>query len=137
MYLSANFHNLKIFYSSLFVFLKIFSCLKIVFIMILFLSTLPLLCCYGFISFQILLIFFSSIQFSHSVMSFATPWTAVCQASPSITNSWSVLKLIAFESVMPSNHLIVCHPILLPPSIFPSISVFSNEFFSNFFLTKQ
>ena len=58
---------------------------------------------------------------------FATPWTAVCQASLSITNSRSLLKLMAIESVMPSNHLILCWPLLLPPSIFPSIRVFSNE----------
>ena len=57
---------------------------------------------------------------------FATPWTAACQASLSITNSWSLPKLISTESVMPYNHLILCHP-LLPPSIFPSIRVFSNE----------
>ena len=57
---------------------------------------------------------------------FAIPWTAACQASLSITNSWSLLKLMSIESVMPSNHLILCHPLLLP-SIFPSIKVFSNE----------
>ena len=56
-----------------------------------------------------------------------TPWTAACQASLSITNSWSLLKLMSIESVMPSNHLILCHPLLLLPSIFPSIRVFSNE----------
>ena len=56
-----------------------------------------------------------------------TPWTAACQASPSITNSRSLLKLMSIESVMPSNHLILCRPLLLPPSIFPSIRVFSNE----------
>ena len=55
-----------------------------------------------------------------------TPWTAACQASLSITNSWSLFKLISIESVMPSNLLILCHS-LLPPSIFPSIRVFSNE----------
>ena len=55
-----------------------------------------------------------------------TPWTAACQASLSITNSWSLLKLMSIELVMPSNHLILCHPLLLPPSIFPSIRVFSN-----------
>ena len=55
-----------------------------------------------------------------------TPWTAARQASLSITNSWSLLKLMSIESVIPSNHLILCHP-LLPPSIFPSIRVFSNE----------
>ena len=55
-----------------------------------------------------------------------TPWTAECQASLSITNSWSLLKLMSIESVMPSNHLILCHPLLLP-SIFPRIRVFSSE----------
>ena len=58
---------------------------------------------------------------------FATPWTAACQASLSITNSWSLLKLMSIKSVMPSNHLILCHPLLLPPSIFPSIRIFSDE----------
>ena len=57
----------------------------------------------------------------------ATPWTATCQASLSITNSRSLLKLMSIESLMPSNHLILCHPLLLLPSIFPSIRVFSNE----------
>ena len=56
-----------------------------------------------------------------------TPWTAACQASQSITNSQSLLKLMSIKSVMPSNHLILCHPLLLPPSIFPSTRVFSNE----------
>ena len=56
-----------------------------------------------------------------------TPWRAGHQASLSITNSWSLLKFMSIESVMPSNHLILCHPLLLPPSIFPSIRVFSNE----------
>ena len=55
-----------------------------------------------------------------------TPWTTVRQASLSITNSWSLLKLMFIESVMPSNHLIICHPLLLLPSILPSIRVFSN-----------
>ena len=55
------------------------------------------------------------------------PWTAACQASLSITNSWNLLKLMSIKLVMPSNHLILCHPLLLPPSIFPSIRVFSNE----------
>ena len=67
-------------------------------------------------------------QFSHSVVSdSATPWTAACQASLSITNSWSLGKLMFIESVMSSNHFILCHPFLLPPSIFPGIRVFSNE----------
>ena len=70
---------------------------------------------------------FSSVQFSRSIMSDSTiPWTAACQASLSITNSRSLLKLMSIESVMPSNHLILCCP-LLPPSVFPSIRVFSNE----------
>ena len=56
-----------------------------------------------------------------------TPWTAAHQASLSITNSWSLLKLMSIEWVMPSNHLTICHPLLLPPSIFPTIRVFSNE----------
>ena len=56
-----------------------------------------------------------------------TTWTAAPQASLSITNSWSTLKLTSIESVKPSNHLILCHPLLLPPSIFPSIRVFSNQ----------
>ena len=58
---------------------------------------------------------------------FVTPWTAACQASLSITNSQSFLKYMSIEKVMPSNHLILCHPLLLLPSIFPSIKVFSNE----------
>ena len=71
---------------------------------------------------------FSSAQLSRSVVSdSATPWTAACQASLFITNSWSLLKLMSIESVMPSNHLILCRPLLLLPSIFPSIRVFSNE----------
>ena len=64
-------------------------------------------------------------QFSH-VQLFATSWTAARQAPLSITNSWSLLKLMSTKSVMPSNHLILCHPLLLP-SIFPTIRVFSNE----------
>ena len=56
-----------------------------------------------------------------------TPWTAACQAHLSITSSQSLLKLLSIKSVMPFNHLILCHPLLLPPSIFPSIRVFSNE----------
>ena len=67
-------------------------------------------------------------QFSCSVVSdFATPWTAAHHASLSITNSWSLLKLMSIKSVMPSNHLILCCPLLLLPSILPSIRVFSNE----------
>ena len=70
---------------------------------------------------------FSSVQSFSRVQLFATPWTAAHQASLSITSSQSLLKLKSVESVMPSNHLILCHPLLLPPSIFPSIRVFSNE----------
>ena len=58
---------------------------------------------------------------------FATPWTAARQASLSITSTWSLPKLMSIESVMPSNHLILCCPLLLPPSVFPSIRVFSKE----------
>ena len=72
--------------------------------------------------------FLHSVQFSHSVMSCSlTPRTAACQASLSITNSWSLPKLMSIELVMPSNHLILCRPLLLLPSVFPSIKVFSNE----------
>ena len=71
---------------------------------------------------------FLSVQFSRSVVSdSATPWTAAYQASLSIANSQSLLRLMSIESVMPSNHLILGHPLLLLPSIFPSIRVFSNE----------
>ena len=70
----------------------------------------------------------SSVQFSHSVLSDSTtPWTAALQASLSITNSQSLLKLMSIKSVILSNNLILCRPLLLLPSIFPSIRVFSNE----------
>ena len=69
----------------------------------------------------------SSVQSLSCVQLFATPWTATRQASLSITNSWSLPKLMSIESVMPPNHLILCRPPLLPPSIFPSIRVFSDE----------
>ena len=68
-----------------------------------------------------------TVQLLSHVRLFATPWTAACQAYMSITNSWSLLKPMSIELAMPSNHLILCHPLFLPPSIFPSISVFSNE----------
>ena len=68
----------------------------------------------------------SSVQSLSHVWLFATPWKAACQASLSITNSQSLLKLMSIESAMPFNHLILCHPLLLPPSIFPSIKVFSS-----------
>ena len=74
-----------------------------------------------------LLLLVSSVQSLRHVWLFATPWTAARQSSLSITNSWSLLKLMSIESVMPSNHLILCHPLLLLPSIFPSTRVFSDE----------
>ena len=75
-----------------------------------------------------IIIRFSSVQFSHSVVSdSATPWTAARQASQSITNSQSLPKFMSIKSVMPSNHLILCRPLLLFPSIFPRVRVFSNE----------
>ena len=70
---------------------------------------------------------FSSVQLFSCVQHFTTPWTTACQASLSITNSQSLLKLMSIELVMPSNHLILCRPLLFPPSIFPSIRVFSKE----------
>ena len=70
---------------------------------------------------------FQSFQLFNCFLLFATPWTAARQASLSVTNSRSLLKLMFMESVMPSNHLILCHPLLFLPSVFPSIRVFSNE----------
>ena len=70
---------------------------------------------------------FSSVQLLSRVRLFVTPWTAAHQASLFITNSQSLLKFMSIESVMPSNHLILCRPRLLPPSVFPSIRVFSKE----------
>jgi len=70
---------------------------------------------------------FGSVQSLSHVWLFATPWTAACQDSLSITNPWSLVKLMSIESVMLSSYLILCRPLLLPPSIFPSIRVFSNE----------
>ena len=70
---------------------------------------------------------FSSVQSLSHIQLFETPWTEVGQAFPSITKSWSLLKLRSTQSVMPSNHLILCCHLLLPPSIFPSIRVFPNE----------
>ena len=68
-----------------------------------------------------------SVQSPSRVQFFESSWTVARQSSPFLTNSWSLLKLMSIESVMPSNHLILCHPLFLPPSIFPSIRVFSNE----------
>ena len=77
-------------------------------------------------------VFISSVQLLSHVQLFVTPWTAEHQASMSITNSQSLLKLLFIKSVMPSNHLIFCRPLLLPPSIFPSIRVFSvSQFFAS------
>ena len=73
------------------------------------------------------LLSFSSVQSLSCVQLFATPWIAAHQASLSIANSQHLLKLMSIESVMPSNHLILCHPLLLLPSIFPSMRVFSNK----------
>ena len=72
-------------------------------------------------------LFSSSVQLLSRVQLSATPWTAARQTSLSITNSQSLLKLMSVESVMPSNHLILCQSLLLPPSVFPSIRVFSSE----------
>ena len=74
-----------------------------------------------------ILCWISSVKLLLCVWLFPTPWTAACQAYLSITNSRSLLKLMSIELVMPSNHLILCHPLLLLPSIFPSIRVFSSE----------
>ena len=70
---------------------------------------------------------FSSVQPLSHVLFFATLWTAARQASLSITNAWNLLRLMSTEFVMPSNHLILCHPLFLPPSTFPIIRVFTNE----------
>ena len=82
----------------------------------------------SFSSTQILeLLVLSSVQSLSCVQLFVISWTTACQASLSITNSWSLPKPMSIESVMPSNHLILCLSLLLPPSIFPSIRVFSNQ----------
>ena len=90
-------------------------------------SVLFLGCWWGY-QLRVLELSISSVQsFSHVQLFFASPWTAAYQASLCITNSWSPPKPIPIESVMPSNHLILCYPLLLLPSIFPGIRVFSNE----------
>ena len=76
---------------------------------------------------KFLFYFRNSVHFLSHIWLFSTSWTAACQASLSITNSLSLLKLISIKLVTPSNHLILCHPLLLLTSIFPSIRVFSNE----------
>ena len=70
---------------------------------------------------------FSLVQLLSCVRFFETSWTVACQASLSITNSWSLFRLMSIELLMPSNHLILCHPLLFLPSIFPSVRVFSSE----------
>ena len=85
-------------------------------------------CCLSiYLSGCFLAVQFSSVQLLSHVQFFVTPWTAARQASLSVTNSWSLPRFMSIDSVMPSNHLILCHPLLLPTSIFPSIEVFSNE----------
>ena len=87
---------------------------------------IPIMCC--FLQFPLLIKIFYHLLlqlFIHSVVS--NSWTPVWQASLSFANSWSLLKLMSIESVMPSNHFVLCHPLLLMPSFFPSIRVFSNE----------
>ena len=78
-------------------------------------------------SFGLFFLLFSSVQSLSHIQLFVTPWTAARQASLSITNSLSLHRLMSIELVMPSNHLILCHPLLFLPSIFPNIKVFSNE----------
>ena len=86
-----------------------------------------MICIYDTICFYLSLGFLSSVQSFSCVRLSVTPWIAARQASLSITNSWSLLKLMSIVLVMPSNHLILCYPLLLLPSIFPSIRVISNE----------
>ena len=102
---------------------KLPSFLKYVFIVLVYLKQDPNLTVRFFPSF----IEISSVQLLSHVWLFATPWTTARWASPSITNSWSPPKLMTIELMMSSNHLILCHPLLLLPSIFPSIRVFSDE----------
>ena len=80
-----------------------------------------------FFTFSFYSLQFSSLQSLSHVQLFATPWTAACQASLSITNSWSSLRLTSIKSVMPSSHLIFCHPLFLLPPVPPNVKVFSNE----------
>ena len=77
--------------------------------------------------YHLTLVRISPVQSLSPVGLFTTPWTAACQVSLSITNSWSLPRLMSIESVMPSNHLILCRPLLLTPSMFPSIRLFSSE----------
>ena len=103
---------------------------QIILLQVLFLMTLFELLYMGYKHWKVS--FLSSVQFSSvkslsRVQLFETPWTTARQASLSITNSWNLLKLMSIESVMPSSHLVLCRPLLLLPSIFSSIRVFSNE----------
>ena len=87
---------------------------------------------YNYFSSSINFIYASSVQSLSHVQFFVTPWTAACQASLSITNSQSLLKLMSIELVMPSNHLILCHPLLFPPSSFPASGSFPmSQFFTS------
>ena len=110
------------------------NCFENFFLFFSLLLILPCNCCVPTFPANISFIFGCTVQFSHSVVSdsFATPWTAACQASLSITSSQSLLKLISIVLVMPSNHLILCCPLLLLPSIFPSITSFPvSQFFAS------
>ena len=91
-----------------------------------FLTRFQVIWCYRSIA-QTLNSKFRSVQSLSHVRLFVTPWTATCQASLSITNCWNLLKLMSIEMVLPSNHFILCHPLLLLPSLFPRIRVFSNQ----------
>ena len=86
----------------------------------------PFICWWTFRLFPCL--FIVALQLLSHIKPLVTPWTKACQASLSFTIPWSLLKLISTELVMPTNHLILCHPLLLMPSIFPSIRVFYNQF---------
>ena len=83
--------------------------------------------CGNYIQYPVIKHQWNSVQSLSHVQLFVIPWTAACQASLSITNSQSLLKLMSIELVMPSRHIILCHPLLLLPSVFPSIRVFANE----------
>ena len=96
-------------------------------VLIIWLCTWPPSCAQRLLSVITASFQFSSVHLLSCVHLFATPWTVACQASLSITNSWSLLKLTSIESVMPSNHLILCRPLLLLPLIFSSVRVFANE----------
>ena len=93
-----------------------------------FFTTFTCVLCFSHLHvYSLFIIVIDSVQSLSCVQLFVTPWTAALQASLSITNYWNLLKLMSITSVMPSNHLILCRPLLLPPSIFLSVRVFSNE----------